>query len=79
MKTETFAQAQARYDAMEPPEDPYDDLTEMPDEELGTLLSLAEAEATDYEVPARVRHQCDEACLRLQWELARRRRAEDKL
>ena len=79
MKTTTFAQAQARYDAMEPPEDPYEDLTEMPTDELENLLWLAEGAATDPDVPARVRHRCDEACLRLTWENARRRRAEDRI
>jgi hypothetical protein len=77
MRTTTFTQARARYDAMEPPDDG-PDLTEMPTDELENLLWLAEGYATDPEVPARVRHQCDEACLRLQWEISRRRRAEDR-
>ena len=76
MKTTTFAQAQARYDAMEPPDDG-PDLTEIPTDELENLLWSAEASAEDPDVPARVRHQCDEACLQLQWEISRRRRVEE--
>jgi hypothetical protein len=77
MKTQTFAQAQRRYDAMEPPDDG-PDLTEMPTEELEDLLWSAESSAADPEVPARVRHRCDEACLQIMWEISRRRRAEDR-
>jgi hypothetical protein len=73
MRTTTFTQAQRRYDAMEPPDDG-PDLTEKTTEELEDLLWSAECSATDPEVPARVRHRCDEACLCLQWEIARRRR-----
>jgi hypothetical protein len=72
MKTQTFAQAQRRYDAMEPPEDPYDDLDEMPDEELYTFLAMAEGAAEDPDVPARTRHKCDVAVGRLRAELNRR-------
>jgi hypothetical protein len=77
MKTITFDQAQRRYDAMEPPDDGHD-LTEKTTEELEDLLWSAESSATDPEVPARVRHRCDEACLQIMWEISRRRRAEDK-
>jgi hypothetical protein len=77
MRTTTFAQAQARYDAMEPPDDP-PDLTEMSDDDLYNSLALAEDSATDPEVPAGVRHRCDEACLQIMWEIARRRREEDR-
>ena len=77
MKTITFAQAQRRYDAMEPPDDG-PDLTEKTTEELEDLLWSAEASATNPEVPARVRHRCDETCLQIMWEQARRRRAEDR-
>jgi len=76
MRTATFAQAQRRYDAMEPPDDG-PDLTEMPTEELEMWLAMAEASATDPEVPARVRHRCDEACLQIMWEISRRRRVEE--
>jgi len=78
MKTQTFAQAQARYDAMEPPDDG-PDLTEMPTEELERWLAMAEGAAEDSDVPARVRHRCDEACLQIMWEISRRRRAEDRI
>ena len=79
MKTQTFAQAQARYDAMEPPDDDDDDLTELSDDDLYTFLAMAEGAATDPDVPARTRHKCDEACLRLTWEISRRRRAADRI
>jgi len=74
MKTQTFAQAQAMYDAMEPAEDP-DDLTERPLDELEAQLVAAEDMATDPEVPARMRRQWGETCLQLEWEIARRRLA----
>ena len=76
MKSITFAQAQRRYDAMEPPENPYDDLTEKPLEELEQILGSAEDSATDADVPRVVRRRCDEICLQVQWEIARRRRRE---
>ena len=72
MKTLTFAQAQRRYDAMEPPDEPDDDLAETSTERLYTLLGMAEGAAEDPDVPARVRHQCDEAVGRLRAELERR-------
>jgi hypothetical protein len=78
MKTQTFDQAQRRYDAMGPPDDGPDDLTEMSTEELEMWLAMAEGAAEDPDVPARVRRNCDEACLQIMWEISRRRRAEDK-
>jgi hypothetical protein len=72
MKTMTLSHAQARYDAMEPPEDPYEDLAETDTGELYTLLVMAEDGAVNPDLPGRVRHQCDEAVFRLRAELERR-------
>lgn len=55
-----------------PPDDPYEDLAEADTEELYTFLAMAEGSAEDPDVPARVRHQCDEAVGRLRAELERR-------
>lgn len=73
MKIITSTEAQRRYDAMEPPDDPCDDLNELSSGELQHLLDQAEAVAEDYEVPARVRHQCDAAIRRIRRELDNRR------
>ena len=75
MKTMTLSQAQARYDAMEPPDDPvdpYGDLCEFSSGTLRHMLDQAEACACDPDVPRVARRRCDTAALRITLELRQR-------